>query len=561
MMLAAATHSGKISSNFLLELQKSLVASLSSLKLDAYNMKVVDQQLNLDRLELLKNYADQFNSNALTETLLLGLNPSQIQGLRLDDRYKDFGVEFYNSRFLKPKLTQEDEFLRSTLLTRNHLGSLIDLDQFHQKFIVDSKLQISSNLLELLVNSNAYEILEANQELFAIQIDDSGLDLDDLVNAIAISIQAKAADKEEDKLYQVDRYATSQLRLISSDKPTASSLTLNLFTVPVKSRTFVYDATKPISATNPIRIVTRRMGGYNSLYFEEDGHLHINVGSIATKLNGLKPLPDQKKYFNSSFYNDDAVLSNDDSNDNLDETQILDIFPRGRTRYTTTDQSFKIREFTIPPGFILVGIRKGGNTSPRPDLNEFGEFRVYNPETGFLVSTFNQADIRTASCARTPCVDFTKFYTPKKTYELGARVYSSFSTRDLFPALKASKAVDLWLNMQIDLSLDTIFDINSPKEYWQKLIFKSLTKQQKTYLSHIVNYSDTTQINSIFQFTEIPFEKMDSVMKTYYLAEIEALKTYIHKIIDGAKVSEVKKARKLFDIAKKNFDDYVRLKI
>ncbi len=283
------------------------------------------------------------------------------------------------------------------------------------------------------------------------------------------------------------------LRLIPSDTLADGKPRLGIY----------YDASKPFTINNPIRIYNREKGGYYSVYFDKDDYLQISVGAVPNNLNNLKPLDASEKIdINNLSFKDSAVLDvqygrRDTASFVISENEslTLDVLPRARTRYGTVTTTFSFNNIYIPAGSIVVGTRDEGleNVS-RPELKDMENLRFYNTD-GVLINIIGNNDKPNIDCSKASkaeCFDFQQFYKPEGATEFGARVFATYNPRDLFPGKSAQQANKLWLDVQKDLESNTLLNINTAKEPWNERLLKDLNEQEKVYI--INQAANTTEL-------------------------------------------------------------------
>lgn len=283
------------------------------------------------------------------------------------------------------------------------------------------------------------------------------------------------------------------LRLIPSDTLADGKPRLGIY----------YDASKPFTINNPIRIYNREKGGYYSVYFDKDDYLQISIGAVPNGLNNLKPLDASEKIdINNLSFKDSAVLDvqygrRDTASFVISENEslTLDVLPRARTRYGTVTTTFSFNNIYIPAGSIVVGTRDEGleNVS-RPELKDMENLRFYNTD-GVLINIIGNNDKSNIDCgkaSKAECFDFQQFYKPEGATEFGARVFATYNPRDLFPGKSAQQANKLWLDVQKDLEANTLLNINTGKEPWNERLLKDLNEQEKVYI--INQAANTTEL-------------------------------------------------------------------
>ncbi len=341
----------------------------------------------------------------------------------------------------------------------------------------------------------------------------------------------------------------------------------------------VFDETKALSASNPVRIINRRDNGYFSFYPDSSGYFRLNIGRIPDEKMSLLQLTNSSSNndFKNSVFTDSRNISFVSEEANLQQVVIgkqqnieLDVMPRARTRYTTVTAPFEVWGMTIPAGYIVAGIHETGIKPARPGFAEFQNFRVYRPEDGALITIFNQNDVSKLKCsqgAAYACISFPKYYTEENTKDdIGAKISSSFSTKDLFTKHDVSTANLLWLRIQQDLASKTQHNINLRNEAWASKILDALSEDHMIYLSHVLTTSTKSQVLSLLGFDETIIHK-DSEAARLYQAQYLALQELAQAKVDlwrsprnNAFVSVVSQKENTYKQARQVYLDYLQNK-
>jgi hypothetical protein len=278
--------------------------------------------------------------------------------------------------------------------------------------------------------------------------------------------------------------------------PSVNILNLNLNIIPASDRGILYDTSKPIDSSNPVRVINSSQGGYSSIFVQDDQYYNFSIGTIPTSANGLKPAPTNKLDLKKITFLRGAVLQSSTAplnltlaNQVITESYSLGVTAHGRLRYTVADKDFRINGFLVPAGFIVVARRKAGlEHRGYPKLDEFEDFRVYDPNNSALVKIFNYNHLKSSKCLNNSCFDMNKFATPKNTWQYGAKIFSNFSTRDLFGNVAPWTANKLWISLQANLEAQTILRINSGYETWARRVLEEFNEDEFNYINHINNY-------------------------------------------------------------------------
>jgi len=279
-------------------------------------------------------------------------------------------------------------------------------------------------------------------------------------------------------------------------KPSVDILQLNLSIIPASDRGILYDSSRPAGSSNPVRIINSAQGGYSSIFVQDDQYFNFSIGTIPTNGNGIKPPPEGKLDLANLNFLSGAILQSSASPFNLKlanldikESYSLGVTAHGRLRYTTADRDFRINGFLVPAGFIVVARRKEGlENKGYPDLEDFEDFKVYDPSNSALVKVFNYNQLKSSNCLNNRCFDMNKFSTPRDTWQYGAKIFSNFSSRDLFGSVPPWTANKLWISMQANLEAQTILRINSRSEDWARRVLEEFNEDEFNYINHINNY-------------------------------------------------------------------------
>jgi len=371
--------------------------------------------------------------------------------------------------------------------------------------------------------------------------------------------------------------------VIIPKEPSINILQLNLSIIPAKNRGILYDTSRPIDFSNPVRIINSLRGGYNSIFVQNDQYYNISIGTIPTSGNSLKPPTKNPIDLKNIKFLKGAILQSSESPLNLQlgnitikETHSVGMNSYGRLRYTIADKNFRINGFLIPKGFIIVARRKPGlYRKGYPNIQDFEDFRVYNPSNSALVKIFNYQNLKSSGCLSNKCFDMNKFATPRNTWQFGAKIFSNFSTRDLFGNISPWKANKLWISLQSNLEAQTILRINSRFEGWAKRVLKELNEDEFNYINHINNFEmkniknynqKITLIKGYFGFANISYpnktakELHENVFKNLW--DLAVAKTNKWQNNDPGKNTqldlEIIKKRKIFIDSLKKYETYIK---
>ncbi len=544
--LASANRVSKESSEFLSALQESYKLSIEAFQ---SNSTTLDLQAET-RNALLEQFSTKLTT-ALPSTINQGLNFNNANGLNDKQKYQDYTYSLIHSNYVPASIVAEDKKYTSTLISEDKVSSTVDPQKITT--LNDSgKLRVTENLLQTLLGANAAEIIKANQSHFATEIADDGLDVATLPTGVKLNIKYDsdlAADKT--KIRETKLISTAQIRIaettintvvpapsvtppalppvtnpppvipnppptsqppvtpIINPVPNPQITEIEFSLIPADKRAIVYDPTKPINKDNPIRIINTKEGGYSVLYVADDGYINVGIGDA--KVNSVNTVKGTLNA-NTTFSSATLTLVDENANTNLANSSgysiKMDTLPRGKKRYTTTDTAFVVNGIIIPKGFVIVGT-KAPETGGRPGLNKFDDFRVYDPESGALITYFGANalnDKNKFECRSGSCFDFNKFYTAPGTKHMGADLYEFFSVAQLFPGKTASQANQLWINVQSDIERDTKLNINSGNEPWQDHILKELNDDEMVYLGHELRYADLAMVKKIFGFQDVVYK-------------------------------------------------------
>lgn len=607
--LASANRVSKESSEFLSALQASYKLSIEAFQ---NNGTTFDSQVEA-RNTLLEEFSTKLTT-ALPNTINQGLNFNNANGLNDKQKYQDYSYSLIHSNYVPASILADDKKYTSTLISEDKVSA--DIDAQGITTLNDSgKLRVTENLLKALVGASAAEIIKANQSHFGTEIASDGLDLTTLPTGVKLNIKYDsdlAADKT--RIRESKLISTAQIRIdgtvvnttvappvippavqpvnnppvipsvpVITTQPPVTPITNNPVTspqiteiefslIPADKRAIVYDPTKPINKDNPIRIINTKEGGYSVLYVADDGYINVGIGDAKTNsVNTVKGALNANTTFSSAT----LTLVDENANTNLANSSgysiKMDTLPRGKKRYTTTDTTFAINGITIPKGFIIVGT-KAPETGGRPILNKFDDFRVYDPESGALITYFGANAINDKNkfeCRTGSCFDFNKFYTEPGTKHMGADLYEFFSVAQLFPSKTASQANQLWINVQSDIERDTKLNINSGNEAWQDHILKDLNDDEMVYLGHELRYEDLAHVKQIFGFQDVVYK--DDYARKLDDAQFRALMDYARakqeywdkqKTTDTSSLIQIKEAReelkKLYEQSRIEFNNYMK---
>ena len=430
------------------------------------------------------------------------------------------------------------------------------------RFIENEKLKVSKTLLNDLFSEEKVEEILTKQDELGLIVSSDGLRMTDLPNGLRLFLnksvilseaknpmhQDSALDPsstvQDDTDEYLSRTSIAQIRVgeveekigvvdppvvvnpplvnppvtqppvvippVSEPAIEVRRLELAINMVPLSQRGFLYDSNQPIDINNPLQIINRKEGGYSSIFIRDDGFLQISIGSISKKLGNQTANID---YFDKATLSLDTVtLSFDDQEFNSgdvvkvteDRKVSLDIDPRGRTSYSVAKKDFIVNDVIVPKGSIIAGIKETGVYEQHPEIGEFEQFRVYDPNTGGLVTYFGQGELKDAGCAGSKdCFDVKQFAQPEGTTQNNARVFYSFSLQDLMPSSSAYDSVDYWINIQKDLTENMTLGLNSKDAQWQKEELKALNDAMSVYTGYDkidkLTVNDTAEINSLLK--------------------------------------------------------------
>ena len=609
--LASASRVSKESSEFLSALQESYKLSLQEFQV---NGTALDSQVEA-RNTLLGQFSAKLTAT-LPNTINQGLNFNNANGLNDKQKYQDYTYSLIHSSYVPASILAEDKKYTSTLISEDKVSA--DIDTGRITTLNDSgKLKVTENLLQTLVGTDATEIIKANQSHFGTEIAPDGLDMATLPTGVKLNIKYDSdLANDRTRMRETKLISTAQIRIESAintatpvpvtppalppvlvnpppvitstpvittqppitpiinpvTNPQIAEIEFSL--IPADKRAIVYDPTKPINKDNPIRIINTKEGGYSILYVADDGYINVGIGDAKTNsVNTVKATLNANTTFSSAT----LTLVDENANTNLINSSgysiKMDTLPRGKKRYTTTDTTFAINGIIIPKGFIIVGT-KAPETGGRPSLNKFDDFRVYDPESGALITYFGANalnDKNKFECRTGSCFDFNKFYTEPGTKHMGADLYEFFSVAQLFPAKTASQANQLWINVQSDIERDTKLNINSAKEPWQDHILKELNDDEMVYLGHELRYEDLAQLKEIFGFQELVYKddnarKLDDAQFNALMDYARAKQDYWKKQKDSsyssATLIDLKEKRegskKAYEQSRIEFNNYMK---
>jgi hypothetical protein len=366
-------------------------------------------------------------------------------------------------------------------------------------------------------------------------------------------------------------------------QPSIDILQLNLSIIPANDRGILYDTSRPIDSSNPIRIINSDKGGYSSIFVQNDQYYNFSIGTIPTQGNGLKPPSNNKLDFKNIRFLPGAVLQSARTplnlklgNQLISESYSLGVTAHGRLRYTVTEKDFRLNGFLVPKGFIIIARRKAGlEHKGYPLLEDFEDFRVYDPSNSALVKIFNYNQLKSSKCLQNQCFNMNKFATPKNTWQFGAKVFSNFSTRDLFGSVSPWTANKLWISLQANLEAQTILRINSGYESWAKHVLEDFNEDEFNYINHINNFemkqaTNQTQrqniIKEYFGFAQINYpnqrakelhEKIFENLWELALAKTQKWQNQNPKL-SGSLTQTVTQKQKIFLESLSHYNNYLR---
>ncbi len=366
-------------------------------------------------------------------------------------------------------------------------------------------------------------------------------------------------------------------------KPSVNILQLNLSIIPASNRGILYDTSRAIDSSNPVRIINSAQGGYSSIFVQDDQYFNFSIGTIPTSGNGIKPAPEGKLDLANLNFLSGAVLQSSASPFNLKladisitETYSLGVTGHGRLRYTTADRDFRINGFLVPTGFIVVARRKPDlEHKGYPDLEDFEDFRVYDPSNSALVKVFNYDQLKSSNCLDNRCFDMNKFSTPRDTWQYGAKIFSNFSSRDLFGSVPPWTANKLWISMQANLEAQTILRINSRSEDWARRVLEEFNEDEFNYINHINNYEmklastrslRLSLIKEYFGFADIAYpdqkaqelhEKIFENLWSLALAKTQKWQNQ-NSALKNSLAQEISDKREIFIDSLNNYDNYIK---
>lgn len=68
-------------------------------------------------------------------------------------------------------------------------------------------------------------------------------------------------------------------------KPSVNILQLNLSIIPASNRGILYDTSRAIDSSNPVRIINSAQGGYSSIFVQDDQYFNFSIGTILSLIH------------------------------------------------------------------------------------------------------------------------------------------------------------------------------------------------------------------------------------------------------------------------------------
>ncbi len=638
--LAAASRVARSASNLLAGLSSSLATSNATSASEINN-----------RYQLLQNYLSEIdtmasaNPSVLMDTIAKGLNYGSTKVL-----HKSYTVDLIQSNYIPAQETKSQARYSQVLVSDANVAKIISPLQLRSDLDAgSSKLRISTTMLSKLVSDTT--VIAANPSAYGLEIDNRGIDLSNLPNGTRVDLQVPLANlainPSNDKnttVKLVRKQAVAQIRFNSTVvaaqplvvTPAAPapvvlpapgfstscnagwqwslttmqcvksipSIDLILQAIPNDQVGIIFNPNKAVSITNPVEIVNKKTGGMNSIYTQADGNLHVTIGMIPTKANGISNnVADAPKILNGDF-EVSATLYGINAADELGPnlvlggtaagaTVTLDTLPRMRTRYATVSSNIRFNGRAVPAGSVVVAVRKAGLSMGRPDAAdaEFESYRVYSREGIFLGQFGAQFGVDNASKLR---FNYTAQGTIYNDANFGQiPIYQEFSTNTLFNVSSPFQAVAAWLRMQSDLAANMQVDILNRKSSWQTRIFNQI------YTTGTVDFGITdpnelvyiaevfSQEGNIAAFKEVypdPVAQPNSTATTLFASRFDAAVAYAKaavtkKLIEDGLLeankttlddatnassdlatakAELSAAKTGLDAANKAYDDYIK---
>ncbi len=590
--IAAASSVSRSASNLLSGLATSLASQSATGSTEMAN-----------RYQLLQKYFDEIdtvtataNPSLLVDTIAKGLSYGSDKTI-----HRVYTVDLIQSGYIPAKASATDKRYAQTLVTEDHIAKVINTNNLRSDFdATNNQIRISSKLLSTLV-SNPAPIL-ASPSSYGFVISDIGLDLANIPNGAQVAWQVplanlalSSAKTKPEGEKEVRRTAVAQIRFTSSTLTVLPSVSppvvivpsipvtppppvcnagwqlntvtnqceksipaidLMLQAIPNNKVGIVFNPNLPLSASNPIEIVNKKTGGFNSIYKEPDGDLHISIGAVPTKLNGITNFGTPPKVLEGE-YEVTATLYDMNEGDEVGPglvlggsapgaTITLDTLPRIKTRYGTVSSSFKFNGRSVTAGSIVVGVRKPGLSTigrPNPKDAEFESYRIYSREGVFLGQFGSQFGVDNASKLK---FNYTAPGTTVEDPRFGTiPVYQDFSTSDLFNVKSSFLATGAWMRMQSDLAANTQTNILSRKETWQTGIFDQIYKtgvltlpeggvaDVKSVLSDLSYITEVFNVEgNIAALNEVyPGLVIDQSLRTLYVARFNAAVEYAEAVV------------------------------
>jgi hypothetical protein len=348
-------------------------------------------------------------------------------------------------------------------------------------------------------------------------------------------------------------------------------LNIVVSSIKLNNNALIFEESQPLSDTNPIHLVNKSNNFYSSLSQDQAGYIKIGIGKLA-QTNVVTTVTGATINVAEATFTDLATVTTTITTgdtvaakihpertvvkDTIENIEIATL-PRFHQRYSVVSDDFRIKGITIPKGSIVVGTLLYNNKQEIPGNRQFQYYRIYDPNTGAMIKTFNLKTYKNSDCTAKTCFDMQQFAT-NKSNGLGARIFSEFSTEDLFGQLNPIEANKRWTLMQKDLERQSVTGIYKASKDWQLKLLKDLSDQDDVlfdnYFASIGNIEELEQVTtSIFE----PILVNDQNAIDKYNHMVQSFKALVYARVSDDTES-LPALRKKYEKAYDDYQNYMR---
>jgi hypothetical protein len=191
--LASSNLIAQASSELLSSLKTSINTSISSTTygedflVDSYDQALLEKQ-KLERRNLIENYFSEIDSDT-NSPLIQNINYGF--GLRSDGtsvQDLNYSIKILHSDYLPDKLSENDPVYRSSLLSSAENSHEISLNSERSSFMDENYVYLENESLKILVGEENLSLISKNPDIFGIKFDENGININEIPNALSISI-------------------------------------------------------------------------------------------------------------------------------------------------------------------------------------------------------------------------------------------------------------------------------------------------------------------------------------------------------------------------------------